>query len=1636
MAPTLLDCWACRDLQRFRAVLKGTQLPSGKGDGPSPSPRSPAHRSFSTSVGTAAGVPCPPSEVNRRDHLGRTVLHFIASCTEPWGQDWLVAVLAHPGLNVNAADGENGWTPLHRALYHGNILTAQLLLRRGAGSGAADGRLKDYEGLTPFDLYNSTVTGSAPSPGEAGGKAVGPAARIPPGELYAWGANRNYSLGHGDGSDRALPERVRVLRPEDAERAAVEPGHYFNRIGIKDIVMNKYTTYVLTDETSSNVRCAGVGGNGRLGRSSSTQTKLETLKDFHERAVAISVGDDHTCIVTETGHLYTFGHNKFQQLGFVIEHGQGTVGSTQVPRSVSGTSVATFGGITSGPPIPASSLDVQISPRRVVGTLKKEEVLGVAAGKLHTAAFTADALYTWGTNTGQLGYDRNASAVQVTPRKVTAITAAQKIRNLAVSSFATACLLHSGDVLILHNDSHFVLRFPQPGFSSDMSVFRPRQARPKPLIKRLVSGPNNQFAAISDMGDVFTFSFGHPSEYGSGSITSGNVASAKQLGVKPQLIWSVRKNKKIGAAEDVSLGQGSDLILTTESGHVFVRSRPSDVQGSGSGSAKGKAGWRPIPFLQRVIKVAMNESGGYAAIKAEVQLREIKPRGRSLPDDLLDLLLHLKAPSQHGQGYDAMRDITAEVTQFGLLSGEDEGGVSDEEYDSDSDVTGTATENAVKTAKLIGEAVRRWNIDGESNPRLGAFSLATPPFGVDLFVIAGKQYIPAHRAMVASRVPLLSAAFERRCSNEHTNLPRAVRVRTPSIGVATLELPDCSFPTALFLLQYLYSDELPAVWTTSIGMQIDKHYSAAGIDRARVRSELQGLADLLQLPALKPVIVSPVPRLPTPTLRRDCAALFRNGVDVEPSQSAFHDVELQVKDRVVPAHSVLLRRSPFFAALFQPDWTCARWRDGKIVVDMSHMRWDVFRILIEHIYTDRTTELFAGTDQDLKLDSWIDFITEVLGAANEMLLDRLKLVCCALLRRLVLPNNVASLLSSAEFYHAIPLKDALMDYMARTMETLLERAMLEELEPRLVRDLTVFVRQRQDDRMHRSQASDYVTALVVKHQEYFDSLDLPPPSLHLLSQRIGKRAPRSPTHRPVSVHEDVTPSRASTKPRGSRSPAVSPELKPVVSSLTPASSSNANDSGFMFSMDDDDGSMAQDLQQASPSLAAVATRALKTTPSDFSLGSSRGSPSLGAWKAPTVQAEKGKMASQADEEASTFTKQTGINLRNIMAAEQARRPSGTASILNSASTSALPSGSSTPVRTSSSSNVAGIESGVSGLTISGKLSQRDRRKQSIQQQQPAAASSPTPAPATPNRPAGNPWANSTASISTSSDRWSSGTPGSASPWRTPASDQVVTPLSLGPSSQGEGGLGAPGRPPFVPRASSGLQQSLSQTSSSSLGPTFTPQKGVAKAAQRRGAGGDSPWGGSHANAGDLFATSPPASSSSLALDSRTPPSTSGPQSFAAIQEEERSRAEQAVAATETMKRTTFAELIEQDRLDNEKRSKEDRDREAFEAWFESESRKVQSQMPNPNEGGKRSNKPSGNRGRGRGKGGSSRNDAQKPAKAEGGASHKEAGSSAGTTHKPKGRRGGAKAQGETLRAAQATDQATDAPSVPVAEAND
>lgn len=69
-------------------------------------------------------------DVNAKDAIGRTVLHRVCSSLEPAAVDYLRMLLNHPAININVPDLESRWTPLHRALYAGNIVAAVLLLQR------------------------------------------------------------------------------------------------------------------------------------------------------------------------------------------------------------------------------------------------------------------------------------------------------------------------------------------------------------------------------------------------------------------------------------------------------------------------------------------------------------------------------------------------------------------------------------------------------------------------------------------------------------------------------------------------------------------------------------------------------------------------------------------------------------------------------------------------------------------------------------------------------------------------------------------------------------------------------------------------------------------------------------------------------------------------------------------------------------------------------------------------------------------------------------------------------------------------------------------------------------------------------------------------------------------------------------------------------------------------------------------------------------------------------------------------------------------------------------------------------------------------------------------------------------------
>lgn len=120
----LHTCYTLRNQKGFRQLLDRAPVSSSGGQGSGNS----APRSWTiNSVLSGNG---PPVDVNARDNLGRTVLHRACASLEPAALDYIRMLLGHPAINVNLQDSESHWTPLHRALYIGNISAGILLLQR------------------------------------------------------------------------------------------------------------------------------------------------------------------------------------------------------------------------------------------------------------------------------------------------------------------------------------------------------------------------------------------------------------------------------------------------------------------------------------------------------------------------------------------------------------------------------------------------------------------------------------------------------------------------------------------------------------------------------------------------------------------------------------------------------------------------------------------------------------------------------------------------------------------------------------------------------------------------------------------------------------------------------------------------------------------------------------------------------------------------------------------------------------------------------------------------------------------------------------------------------------------------------------------------------------------------------------------------------------------------------------------------------------------------------------------------------------------------------------------------------------------------------------------------------------------
>lgn len=438
---------------------------------------------------------------NDRDGVGRTALHICAT----YGSNEVAAILLHGGANYSLQDYENGWTPLHRSLYFGHLKMTLMLLKSGADIGDEMKRetgkvvkMKkeagrsirnvehwtspiDHDGLSPLDLLSLSL---APYLTDA----VSSLAHT---EVVAFGKS-DFSLGI------TLPNADDVTQPR--------PLTTFNSTTIVQVLAAKYHSAALSSDGV--LYTWGHGKGGKLGHGDEVTHPFPHPVVFPISVVItqIASAESHMVAVSSHGELYSWGSNRFGQLG----HG----------------------------PVEAA---VAHAPRRV-DALRKYRILRIATGLTHTICSSSDSVvWAWGSNkNGQLGYriakadammGTNGSSIPVRVNIFGSTSeTTHEILQLAASNTTTLALcrdLHAARGIIAVNEvyqwgngvnrptkvslmqrrrrRHNSGEFKNASFD-DREEYLASLAKPADIVQ-LVAG-RHHCAALSSAGHVYTWGFG------------------------------------------------------------------------------------------------------------------------------------------------------------------------------------------------------------------------------------------------------------------------------------------------------------------------------------------------------------------------------------------------------------------------------------------------------------------------------------------------------------------------------------------------------------------------------------------------------------------------------------------------------------------------------------------------------------------------------------------------------------------------------------------------------------------------------------------------------------------------------------------------------------------------------------------------------------------------------------------------------------------------------------------------------------------------------------------------------------------------------------------------------------------------
>ena len=968
-----------------------------------------------------AGLTLTRSDINHRDSSGRTLLHLAASSNAENAFEFASALLEHPLTDIYVQDNENAWTALHRAFYSGNTAIAHNIILRdlqdalGHGSAQlhalAGGliKIKDKEGNGPFDLFEMTLEGEMTDAAKlitqhAGGAGDSDDEAMPGNsdedkfkgslisyanlqgdEMFTFGSNQNVTLGFGDEDDRLRPERISLRRPDhlyfeaykdyirsltspwaagDLSKSSVLQPTFVSDlpsvirskpIRIQNVHMAKLHSAVLTDDPKSNLHMCGHGQGGRLGlgdeRTRFQFVCVDSQAMANRKVAAVALGQNHTIALADQGEVFTWGSNDCAQLGYDL------------------------------PTTPGREEEaIQTSPRRIFGPLKKETIIGIAASRIHSVAYTESALYTWGKNEGQLGIvhsESRSTKLQAIPRNVAAARFSSPIASVSAIDRATTVLLESREVVVFAHYIYIKVDFPLHGFDNyflKTSFMTTNYDRTPNRISKIVSA-GDTICALSTSGQVYTIAVSEPPalQDNAASTTNPKIGSRNALS-SPVRVWSNKKTHL--AARDVDIDQSGSIILVTQAGSVWRRVRRAkikDATAAGIGENKPKDyKFTRVPGLTRVTAVRASGFGAYAAIREDCQKmrQDIETSPSTLLSDMWPLV------------------------PFQTL------------YPTDDDSP------AFPKKDLIDMVLKSTDPDEDIKSILQPRDAPALPYDLLLCSSTSDIEIPVHQFIISARSKIIRTALEELNLFDQFSIPDTLTVKRGEDGRVRVIFQGADVVTLFNLALYIYTDSLAPVWTRPPKQNMAFRYR-------QVRSELQKFASNLEMNYLESALKRIV--LPASTLHKDMESAYADSSFFENA-----DVIVTLADgEEAWVHGALMcQRCPFFEGLFKGR-TGGLWlseRRGRlehpedaIRVDLSNIPEDVFQKVLRHIYAGTGTELFDDVVAD-GLDEFLDSVVDVMSAANELMLDRLSEVCQQVVGRYGESNVFQSPLLEANDY--------------------------------------------------------------------------------------------------------------------------------------------------------------------------------------------------------------------------------------------------------------------------------------------------------------------------------------------------------------------------------------------------------------------------------------------------------------------------------------------------------------------------------------------------------------------------------------------------------------------------------------------